>query len=401
MTLSRRAFVRNLGLGGAGALSGALIAARGREAFTGLWPAGVEAALQAAGPQMIRLDSNENPNGPGAAALEAIRGAFGEASRYPDNPGEALTAALARDHGVTADHILLGCGSSEILRMAVFAFTSPTKALVAGAPTFEDPARHAMVIGSPVISVPVDQNLKLDLSGMASRAPGSGLVFLCNPNNPTATLHPANVVSDFIAGVTKASPGTMILVDEAYHHFVEDPSYSTAIPLALENPQVFVCRTFSKVFGMAGLRVGYAVGRPEALKPMRPHKLGSSVNVLGAAAALATLPDKAHVEHEKQANRAAREFTRRGLEALGYKVGISEANFIMVDVRRDPKDFQAACQELGVLVGRPFPPLTSQARISIGTMDEMQRAMEAFKKVLAVAKAASVSASFRRGAARV
>jgi histidinol-phosphate aminotransferase len=380
MTISRRAFVRTLGWGSTGILSGAFVAARGREALA--W-AGEGAMLARAVATEIQLDSNENPNGPGAAVLDAVRGAFGIACRYPHNWAD-LTDALAALHGVKPENILLGAGSGEVLRMAVFAYTSPARPLVAGSPTFEEPGRHAEVAGTPVRAVPVDAELRLDLNGMAQQALGAGVVYLCNPNNPTATLHSGQAVTDFVARVAKASPETVVLVDEAYHHYVEASSYASAIPLALERPRLLVTRTFSKVYGLAGLRVGYAIARADTLEPMRRHKLPNSINALGAAAALAALEQKDRVERERRLNREAREFTRRALEADGFKVIPSEANFLMADVRRDPQDFRDACQKLGVLVGRPFPPLKTHARISIGTMDEMRQAVDVFRKVLGV-----------------
>jgi len=343
-----------------------------------------EAAPQLTPVQGIRLDSNENPNGPAPAALDAIRSAFSEAARYPRSPASQLTSAVARLHGVQEQNIVAGAGSGEILRMAVYGFTSPTRPLVQGLPTFEDPGRYAELIGTPVRAIPVDRQLRLDLNGMAAQVEGAGLVFFCNPNNPTATVHPAKAVADFIARVNKISPTTIVLVDEAYHHFVEDPGYQTAIPLAMENPRVIVCRTFSKIYGMAGLRIGYAIGQAEPMKALRRHRLGNSVNVLGAAAAIASLPLTAHIEREKQRNHDVREFTRTAFASWGYQAGPSEANFVMVDIRRDAAEFQKACRASGVLVGRVFPPLTTHARISIGTETEMRQSIEVFRKVLGV-----------------
>jgi histidinol-phosphate aminotransferase len=174
----------------------------------------------------------------------------------------------------------------------------------------------------------------------------------------------------------------MILMDEAYHEYVEDPNYSTSIPVSMDNPKVFTVRTFSKVFGMAGLRAGYAIGRPEALAPMGKHKLSSGVNVLAAACGIATLPDQAHINAEIKVNRDAKSYTVKAFEAMGFKPSASQANFIMVPIGRDSRAFKDACAKQGVLVGRPFPPLTTHARISIGTMDEMKKATEVFKSVL-------------------
>ena len=166
---------------------------------------------------LIRLDSNENPNGPGPKAFEAIRGMFGEANRYPDDPERALVAAIAREHGVSEDNVILGCGSSEILRMCVERFVNTAQHLVTAGPTFELPANFAQTMGRPVVTVPVDAKLRLDLAVMGDKAGGAGLIFFCNPNNPTATVHGDAAVREFVARVRRDSPATYILIDEAYH----------------------------------------------------------------------------------------------------------------------------------------------------------------------------------------
>ena len=395
MHLSRRSFVKTASVGGVAALTTPLIAARGSEAlresllspYTSSLSGGPAAderlAWRIAAPDAIRLDSNENPNGPGAAALDAIRAMFREAPRYPDVPITELQQAIARSLKVAPENVVTGCGSGEILRMAVYAFTSPERALVTASPSFEDPVWHAQMTRAPVRASPVDKELRLDLTKMADDAGGAGLVFFCNPNNPTATVYGASAVRDFVARVHARAPECVVMVDEAYHEYVDDPSYATAVPLALENPRVIVVRTFSKVFGMAGLRVGYAIGRPETLREMQRHRLPNNVNVLAAAAAMTTLPDQAHIEQERRLNRAAREFTRSAFDAMGYKSTPSNTNFIMVPIGRDSRAFKEACAKHGVLVGRPFPPLTTHARISIGTMDEMKRAVDVFRQVLA------------------
>jgi histidinol-phosphate aminotransferase len=269
--------------------------------------------------------------------------------------------------------------------MAVYAFTSPDRALVTGAPSFEDPVYHAQYTRAPVRSVPVDGELRLDLGRMLGESSGAGLVFLCNPNNPTATVYGATAVRDFIQQVNQRAPECIVMVDEAYHEYVEDPTYATAIPIALENPRVIVVRTFSKVYGMAGLRVGYAIGHPETVKQMQRHRLPNNINVLAAAAAVATLPDQPHLEKERRLNREAREFTRRAFEGMGFKSPVSNANFLMVPIGRDSRAFKDACAKHGILVGRPFPPLTTHARVSIGTMDEMKKAVDVFRQVLTAA----------------
>ena len=394
MPVSRRSFVKAASVGGLGALTAPLIAARGSEALReeveGLrWAPGTpefgadsRSALRRLAPTAIRLDSNENPNGPGKTALDAVRAMFGEAPRYPDVPTVDLTQAIATHFKVTPEHVLVGCGSGEILRMAAYAFTSPERALVTGLPSFEDPVRHAEMMRAPIRAIPVDASLKLDLSRMLDQTQGAGLVFLCNPNNPTATVHGAAAVREFIAETNRRSPETFIMVDEAYHEYVDDPTYATALPIALANPRVMIVRTFSKVFGMAGLRAGFAIAQPETIAAMRKHRLPNSINVLAAAAGIATLKDSTHLEEEKKLNRAAREYTRQALGSLGFKAPASHTNFVMVPIGRDVRAFRDACAKQGILVGRPFPPLDTHARISIGTMDEMKRAMDVFRQVL-------------------
>jgi histidinol-phosphate aminotransferase len=376
MSLSRRTFVRTLGFGTA-ALSG-LVAARGAEALA--WGGAFSLQAYSAG-NAIRLNSNENPAGPSPAALDAIRASFDEACRYPVNPSE-LTGRLAAMHGVKDEQILLGCGSGEILRAAVLAFASPAKHLVAAAPTFENPVRDVKAYGWPVREIPVLSDLSVDLDRMAESSSAAGLVFLCNPNNPTGTVHGASAVKEFISRVGQASPETIVLVDEAYHEYVEDTSYSTAIPLALKHRQVIVSRTFSKAYGMAGLRVGYVVGQAETLNRLRPYRLPNNVNVLAAAAAIAALGEAGFAERERARNREARNFTRKAFLSAGFETGASHTNFVMVSIGRDVRQFQEACRNRGVLVGRPFPPLNSHVRISVGTLDEMKRAVPVLLELL-------------------
>ncbi len=378
MSVSRRHFVSALGLGGAGLLTPPFIGSRGHEARLADW-----LTAPAMPPGLIRLDSNENPNGPGAKAFEAIRAMFGESNRYPDAQDDALVAAIARANGVSEENVVLGCGSSETLRMCVEAFVNTAQHLVTAAPTFELPQNFARTMGRPVVTVPVDDKLRLDLGQMAAKAGGAGLVFFCNPNNPTATVHGDAAVREFVARVRRDSPATHILIDEAYHEYVDDPSYKTAIPLALADPNVIVARTFSKVFGMAGLRVGYGIMHRDTAQRLQGWRLGSGVSVLALAAAAAMVNDKEHIALEQRRNREAKAFTRAFFEKAGYEVGASEANFLMINLRRDMRPVREACRREGIAVGRPFPPLTTHLRISIGTMEEMQKATEVLRRVLA------------------
>ena len=380
MSLSRRSFFRTAGAAGVGLLSSDFISGRGREAFAAMPTAA--AAQGAAARRAIKISSNENAYGPGAAALDAARSVLSPvAGRYPANIPD-LAAAIARRFAVEPQNVLLGTGSTEVIDAAVMAFTSPTRPLVSALPTWENPARTARRIKASVKDVRVDADLRLDLAATAAAAKGAGLVFFCNPNNPTGTVHSKAAVTKFVEGVLAASPQTTILLDEAYYDFVVEPSYATGVPLAMKYPRVIVTRTFSKVHGMAGLRVGYAIGHPDTLKAMEPHKTGD-LNVLSAAAAAASIQDAAHIAKQRDQNRTTLETTVRTFKDAGCRVSDSQANFILADVKRPAKEFRDACQRMGVTIGRDFPPLTNWARISIGTAEEMRVANDVFKKVLA------------------
>jgi len=392
---TRRSFISTVGAGAAGMVASPIINWRGHEALfaqQAQQPAQGGAAgqadrradrLLAERPGMIRIDSNENPNGPGKHVYDTIISHVGSSNRYPIKIEDDLIAIIAKLQGVAPANVMLGCGSGELLRAAVQAFTSPTRALVSPEPTFEAPANFAKFVGHPILSPKVDSKLQLDLNAMTDAARGAGLVYFCNANNPTAAVHGKSDVAMYVEQVNRASPDTTILIDEAYHEYVEDPSYGTAIPIAINNPRVVVTRTFSKVFGMAGLRLGYAVGHPDTLKKMSSWLLGSNTNQLVLAAAIATVGDKAHIAEEVRKNNEARAFSRKFFEAAGYTVHAADANFFMVDVRRDAKAFKLECIKHNVAIGRQFPALPNYARVSVGTMPEMRKAVAAFKTVLA------------------
>lgn len=387
MSLSRRSFVGRVGHVGAFTAGALALGGRGAEAAAGWLARGEQAAVAA---EMIRLDSNENPVGPFPEALAAIRGALRHGGRYPRFMGQGLVEDLAKAHGTRTANVLLGSGSGEILRMAADAFTSAARGLAAAVPTFESPAARARQLERPVVEVPVDpRTLELDLDALAARSAGAGLVFLCNPNNPTGLLHGAKAIREFVAKVRAASPDTHILIDEAYHDYVADPSYETAVPMALADPHVFVTRTFSKAYGMAGIRLGYAVGHADTMKKLAPWRLGNSVNLLAMAAGRAALASHAALSAERARNAAARAVTAALFADLGFTVAPSHANFVFVDLRRDAKAFQEACRAEGIMVGRPFPPCTTWTRVSIGTQEEMERAAPVFRRLLAASPSAA------------
>jgi len=392
MSVSRRGFLQGLGSGRTVMTSGAFMAARGHEEYV------AELMQQNGGARMrptvppgmheIRISSNENPLGPGKAAIDAILGKFPEANRYPFNstPLDAdLEILIAKLNSAKRENVVLGVGSQELLRNAVRVFMSPTLHLVEASPTYGNCSGQARQQGYAIKTAPVDSKLKTDLGALLPLVKGAGLVYLCNPNNPTATVIGAKDITDFVAEVRKASPTTAILIDEAYYDYVTDKSYQTAIPLALQTPNVIVARTFSKAYGMAGVRIGYALGTPETIRRMADYRMPYNVNTFGVAAAVASLKDQQHIKDEVARNTAVRDFTIKALADMGYTSTDSQANFIFTDIGKTmtAAAFRDACASKGVLVGRDFPPMEKQwARISLGTMEEMQKATEVFRNVL-------------------
>jgi histidinol-phosphate aminotransferase len=385
MLLSRRRLFEDLGIL-APVRSGAWIAARGREHDVAT---GAGHLAEPAPSGAIRLNSNENPVGPSAAVLDAIVAALPEAGRYPDKAkiSEAtLVTAIAKANGVAAENVVWGAGSGELLAAAVRAFTSPTKPLVTAWPSFETPHQMAAKMGTPIREVALDTSLALDIDKMIAASAGAGLVFFCNPNNPTGTVHGGATVADFVARVGAASPNTVILIDEAYHDYVTDASYTTAVPLALAKPNVLVTRTFSKAHGMAGIRLGYALGQSATVRPIGRYRNGLGMSVPGVAAGVASLGDPAHIDRERARNTEVRAFTVKAFHEMGFESVSSHANFVFVNLARPIAPFRDACKDAGVLVGRDFPPYeNSHCRISLGTMDEMQRAAGVFRKILGTA----------------
>lgn len=387
--VTRRDFVRTVGVGAAGALGASWIGARGRE--DSIWSM-LEPGLHASELQgtVIPLSSNENPLGASQAVLDAITNAFGPAGATPGRYSSATTElrdVLAKSLGVKPENITLGCGSTQILRTATHVFTSRDKALVGTIPTYEECAGYADMLGHPVRPVSLDRDFRMDLDRMLSASKGAGLVFYCNPNNPVATYVGANPTKDFIARVQKESPETTILVDEAYFEYVTHGNHETMIPLAIADPRVVVARTFSKAYGIAGLRLGYAVGHPDALRKMNNWDSASgtsSLNVLALHAGIAAINQgPAFIDAERARNKAARDFTVKWFADRGMKSTESHTNFIFTNIGVPARGFRDGCLKQGVRVGRDFPPFEQGwCRISIGTMEEMQRATAVFGDVL-------------------
>jgi histidinol-phosphate aminotransferase len=354
------------------------------------------------GVEEIRISSNENPLGPGRAVLDAMQGKFPEAGRYPFNSSPtdtALVHALADKFRAKPENIVLGAGSQELLKNAMRAWVSPQKSLVTALPTFENCTGFAKKYKLPVTEVKVDAAMRLDVEGMIAAASkgGVGLVFFNNPNNPTATVHGGKTVADMVERIRKASPSTVILIDEAYHDYVTDPSYESAVPIAMSTPNVFV-GTFSKAYGMAGVRVGYGIGMAETMKPLATLRMPYNVSVFGVIAAMTSLGDPMHIAAERARNTDVRAFAVKSLLEMGVKPADSQANFLFADIGMPAKDFRDACAKQGVMVGRDFPPFEkTHCRISIGTMPEMQKATEVFRSVLKSAMTTAASGAAKGG----
>jgi len=391
MSLSRRHFFRNVGLGSAGLLSTPFIIGRGHEALA--FEAGALQPPDDGG--FIRISSNENARGPGRKAMDALRSSITPrvGRGYPPDYTADLVGTIAETYGVSREHVIVGTGSGPILEGATRAFCSADKPLVTAAPTYGTPDQAAKRINAPVKMIHVDRSLGLDLDAMAAAAKGAGMIFFCNPNNPTGTVHNAADVEQFLRRVKQSSPETRILIDEAYIDYAHDSAVKTMVPLTKELPGVFVTRSFSKAHGMAGLRLGYAVGQPETLQAIsRAWSLGS-VNTLSAAAGVTSLRDTKHIEEERAENARVRDFTLSAFKSLGFEGPDSHTNCIFVDLKRPAKQFRDACAALKVSVGRDFPPFeNTHSRITLGTMDEMRQAVQVFKRVLT---ASSTSASAR------
>ena len=369
---------------------GEWISARGREAAM----AGhVDAQTGTPASRAIRISSNENPLGPGQHVVDAVVGKFPEAARYPFNATQkegALITALAQKFSAKTDNIVLGPGSGELLTHAVRAFTSPTKPLVTAWPSFENPRDVAKKIGTPVREVGFDGKLRIDIAKMVEASKGAGLVFFCNPNNPTATVHGKTAVADMVKAIRAASPDAVILIDEAYHDYVTDPAYSSAVDVALATPNVFVTRTFSKAYGMAGLRAGYAIGHAPTIKAVTAYKTPYALGTLTLGGAIVALANQPHIDAERKRNTDARAFTVKAFADMGITGTDSQTNFVFMEIKRPAAGFRDACRAAGVYVGRDFPPFqNSYARVSIGTMEEMQRAVAVFKTVLGGATSTS------------
>ena len=386
MAFSRREFVRRFGVGGAAVASAAHIIGYGNEELLAFVQGRGDGQRSQGGPPIaIRLSSNENLRGPSPKVIAALKAHPSKdlGLGYPPPTLSSFVETIATFSGAKPENVIISTGSGEILTAAVMAYCTKDRAFVTADPSYSQPAGTARQINAPVKLTPVDAKLRLDLEALIRGAVGSGLVFLCNPNNPTSSVHTMSDIEQAVRIIKQRSPETGILIDEAYLEYATLPGSGSMVKLALELPGVFISRTFSKAYGMAGMRMGYAVGQPETMtKVGRAWGLGS-INELQAVAGIAALKDTEHMAWEKGENTRVRDWTQGQFKAMDFDSPDSQTNFIFVNIRKPAVEFRDACRAQGVAVGRDFPPMEkTYARISLGTMDDMQKAMVVFKQVL-------------------
>jgi histidinol-phosphate aminotransferase len=379
--LSRRSFVSTATLSAA--------------AFGLQWPAPIEAgegynagrtgaSLEGimAAPEPARLNRNESPYGLPPAAVEAIREAItGKSNRYPgDEAITKLTEEIAKKFGVNAEQVVLGCGSTEILKMATEAFCSPSRAAVVAEPTFEAVVSNCPLAHARAVKIPVTKGHRHNLAKMWQAAgQGGGLIFFCNPSNPTGTLIGKREVERFIPRLPR---GVVLLADEAYWDYIDTPDFESCVRYVKEGRPVVVSRTFSKVYGMAGLRLGYAIGRKDLIKRMARYQLANNPNQLAAAAASAALKDDKFVATVRSLNAEVRDQVATELRSMGLQVVPSQTNFILMKLGRPAQPVVEELKKRGVLVGRVFPAIPNYLRVSLGKKEEMRSFLRELGQVI-------------------
>jgi histidinol-phosphate aminotransferase len=364
MPITRRNFVRNIG---AGAAITASLPAVAELAFGEPVPSSRLSEL--GGP--IILSRNENAYGPSEKVIASMKDSLQFANRYPDPTVKALHERIAQSHGIKPNQLVLGCGSGEILSTSASAFLGPGKKLITALPTFEAIGKFAKTFGAEVVEVPLAKDYSHDLSAMLARVDAAtSLVYICNPNNPTASLTPRKDLEAFIQKLPRT---TTVLIDEAYHHFVEETAdYSSFIDNPVSDDRLLVARTFSKVFGLAGMRVGYAVGAPEKIQALSARRLAEGLNAVGARAALVAYDDLEYVQMSEQRNANDRRefFNQAGSRKVRFID--SHANFAMLQAGRPATEVIDHFSKNSVLIARLFPSMNTFVRVSFGTPPQMQ-----------------------------
>jgi len=328
-----------------------------------------------------KLAFNENPYGPSETVMQAMTTAFKYDNRY-SYPDGNLVQELAAHHGVKPENLLLGAGSAEILQVADRALLGGGRKVVGVTPTFATVYEYASGVHSDSILLPLRADYGQDIPTLIKTTRNNyrdvGFLYVCTPNNPTGLVVTQQEIRQLLDGIPEDVP---VLIDEAYHHYVETPAYATSIPYVLEGRQVIVARTFSKIYGLAGMRLGYAIAPKPLIDRMRPHCTGS-INALVKWAGVTALRDTAAADRVRTKTLGLRKSTTAELEGMGFTVLPSEANFFMVHIKRQVQPVIDELGKRGVFVGRPFPPMLEHLRVSVGTAEEMARFMTAFKDIV-------------------
>lgn len=378
--MSRRDFSRTM----AGAVTGALTAS--------VAPGSAPKPFQnrhnkAAGlpndPSFIYINFNENPYGPSPKALAALARCGTIANRYADYAQAELTKSIAAMHAVQPENVVLGCGSTEIIHVVDLVYAGPGKNVVAAEPTFESVLDYAKVLQTSPVRVPQTADHRHDLPRMAAACTSkTGVAYICNPNNPTGTVVSRREIVDFLGRVP---PSTLVLVDEAYHHFVEDREYQTSIDLIPQYPNLVVARTFSKIYGLAGMRLGYGVGSKENIGRMNEEILVSNGNAAVVAAVSASLTDQDALGATREKIVSTRSWLYGEMKRDGRAYIPSQANFVMIDMGSDVRPIIDKFQQHRIIVGRQFPSMPTFLRVTIGTQTEMESFTAALRQIVPVA----------------
>lgn len=369
--LTRRQLVRNVGC----------LAIAGRLARESAFAQSANTQSQSHDP-LVWLDSNENPAGPPASAIKAMIDGVMATARYHFDEFDAFSEAIAQSENVKPEQVLFGVGSTEVIDAAICAFTSASAPLITAAPSYDIVIDLARSLGRKVVLEPLTAAWAYDVRKLAAAAAsaGGGLIYLCNPNNPTASLTPTQDIDWLVANLP---PHTILLVDEAYIHFADPHQVETAIKHVQSGRDVIVTRTFSKIYGMAGARSGFGCAKPELIKAMNPF-MDKVIPILALRASMAALGERNTLVPERRANVARiRGELCDWLRQKRIDYIEPHANFIMIDVGRDAGAFGRQMRANGVAVGRPFPPLDKMLRVTIGTDAEMRKFREAFSTALA------------------
>jgi histidinol-phosphate aminotransferase len=340
----------------------------------------------------VLINANENPLGPCGVACEAVNSVASQGGRYSDWMTTDLIKAYAAAEGLKSEYIRAFPGSSGPLHYSVLAFTSPTKSYVTADPGYEAGAHAAKASGARVVKVPLTSTYAHDVKAMLAAAPDAGMFYICTPNNPTGTLTSHSDIEFLLANKPKDS---ILLVDEAYIHFSDA---STALDLVKADKDLIVLRTFSKIYGMAGLRCGFGIARPDLLEEMTAFSGWSAMPITAVAAAAASVKDPRLVPERKQITATIRESTFQWLAKNGYSFVPSQSNCFMLDAKRPVKEVIAAMAAQNVFIGRPWPVWPTHVRITVGTQSEMERFQEAFQHVMSGATVSTLRPSHESSA---